>query len=231
MPLIQVSGHTFFSDNLRASSCVLDLGANRGAFAQEVNSRFASQCVCVEPNPELWRALAGRTGILALNVAVAAAAGSVRLNLSANPEASSFLASSSAGDRITGTVDVEAITLEDCVRQTGWSRCDLVKVDIEGAEIAALSAASDEFLRSIPQFTIEFHDFCGLSSTEEVKRTIARFRRLGFSVMKMWWRAHGDVVFVQRAKVGISLPAFLAAKYLQRNWWRITGTLKRLSSR
>ena len=228
MSLIRVNGHTFFSDHLGASSHVLDLGANRGAFAREIRSRFGCQCVCVEPNPQLWRDLTKLDGIQALNVAVSDAPGSVRLHLSANSEASSVLTPESTVDRVTGAIDVTAVTLEGCIQQLGWERCDLVKVDIEGAEIAALTAASDDVLRSIPQLTVEFHDFCGISTREEVRRTADRLRRLGFSEMSMWWRAHGDVLFVQREKLGISLPSFLAAKYWLRNWWRLTDKLSRV---
>ena len=41
-------------------------------------------------------------------------------------------------------------------------------MDIEGAEREVIDFLEDEFLRNISQITIEFHDFLGYATTQEV---------------------------------------------------------------
>jgi hypothetical protein len=56
-----------------------------------------------------------------------------------------------------------------------------LKVDIEGAEKELFRSTSDEFLRSVEQITIEFHDFVsGSISRDEVLKICKRLERLGF---------------------------------------------------
>lgn len=78
--------------------------------------------------------------------------------------------------------DVKVITLADAIAQAPGGKVDLIKMDIEGAERGALDGASDELLRSVPQWCIEFHheSMEGISwaSTKEYVR---RFQRLGFT--------------------------------------------------
>ena len=76
---------------------------------------------------------------------------------------------------------------------------DLLKVDIEGAEIALIDAADDATLRRCCQMTIEFHDFMDPDQAVNVKRQLDRFESLGFDCVVMTRRHHGDVWVVNRA--------------------------------
>jgi hypothetical protein len=113
-----------------------------------------------------------------------------------------------------GTVTVPGVTLATLVDRLGLARIDLMKVDIEGAEIALFDAAPDDLLRSIAQITVEFHDFADPSRAPAVRRTLARLDRLGFAVLVMTRRFHGDVLLVNRALTRIP-PARL--------FWLATG--------
>jgi FkbM family methyltransferase len=227
MPLTQINEHSFFSNRINNGTRVLDLGGNRGKFALEIVRTFGCQCVCVEPNETLSTALAGKPGIRVLNLAVSAQSGRTMFHISKNSEASSLLVVESEARRLVDTVVVDAITLPECLARTGWDDVDLVKMDIEGAEIDVLDSCSDEFLLKFPQFTIEFHDFCGITPTSEVERVAARLRRLGFGMVSLWREGHGDVVFVQRRRAGVGLVDFLIAKYWLRNWWGLRRILAR----
>ena len=227
MSIIQVNGHTVFANRLNRESRVLDIGANRGAFALGMRERFACDCVCVEPNPALRPFLTSQPGLKVLSVALAAQPGSIPFHVSVNSEASSLLGGSLGGWAKLDEIDVEAMTLPQSLERADWTACDLIKMDIEGSEIEVLESCSDTFLRSVPQFTIEFHDFCGITPGADIERVAQRFERLGFSMLSTWRSFHGDVVFVQRRRVGLGLAEFLFAKYWLKNWWGLRRILAR----
>jgi FkbM family methyltransferase len=224
MSLIRVAEHTFWSNGITARTRVLDLGANQGSFALEMRRRFGCQCVCVEPNVSLYNGLRKDEALHVMNVAIAKQSGRLPFHLSGNSEASSLLVADSGAEAVV----VEAITLNECLGRTGWSGVDLVKMDIEGAEIDVLDSCSDEFLLSIPQLTIEFHDFRGVTPPSDVDRAIRRLCGLGFRMISTWRRFHGDVVFVQTQKAGVGLFEFLVGKYWVRNWWGLRRVLARM---
>lgn len=68
-----------------------------------------------------------------------------------------------AFDKAIGTTEVECPLrpLSDCIREAGVTRIDLLKVDVEGAELAVLEGIEDEHWRIIDQAVLEIHDFEG----------------------------------------------------------------------
>ena len=108
---------------------------------------------------------------------------------------------------------------------------DLLKVDIEGAEIELFDAADDETLRRCLQMTIEFHDFMDPDQAVNVKRQLDRFESLGFDCVVMTRRHHGDVWVVNRAALGLSFAELFyyrtALKYGRGVSRILTRTLRR----
>ena len=190
-----VHWHTFDGKMLGPDSTVIDLGANRGEFLSKVSKVYGcSTLVAVEPNPELFKALAARSELIAINAAVSGSRGEARFAIDPNDLASRVVSRQTATD--PAIVTVELITLEDVFSRAGVSKVDLLKIDIEGEEIPMLDAVSDETLRNIAQITIEFHDFCGLVSVNEVRRTISRLKNLGFYAARMSRIGHQDTWFI-----------------------------------
>jgi hypothetical protein len=131
-----------------------------------------------------------------------------------------------------GIIEVQAVSLQEFLQIARLNHVDLIKFDIEGSEIQVLESCSDEFLRRVPQLTIEFHDFLSLSNPSRtpraaVERAVYRLQKLGFFVVKMWRRAYGDTLFINRRLTSARLVECLAARYITRNWWG----LKRIISR
>jgi hypothetical protein len=71
-------------------------------------------------------------------------------------------------------------------------------MDIEGAEVSVLESCPDAVLQAIPQFTVEFHDFLGITPRSVVERVIRRMERCGFAWISMWRTAYGDTLFINR---------------------------------
>ena len=114
------------------------------------------------------------------------------------------------GARIENVVAVQGRRLSDFLAQETLGRSpDLVKMDIEGAEIEVIASLDDDLIRQVGQWTIEFHDFLGMTSAAEVKRCIDRIVALGFRELN--WskrRNNADVLLVNSRRFGLIRHAY-----------------------
>jgi FkbM family methyltransferase len=173
LPVTNEASHTFVPSVMAKRPIVLDLGANLGDFHDALLLRFSPErYIAVEPTASLAAALSKR-GLCVVELAVAPESGPVSFSVKANREASSIF---DTADSET----VRGISYSDLLIRERLDRIDLVKMDIEGAEIFALGNTEREVLRVAKQVTVEFHDFCGILSTDLVDGVIARMKRFGF---------------------------------------------------
>jgi FkbM family methyltransferase len=217
MPLIQVNEHTFMSQAVSRGSVIIDLGANHGGFCRSMIARFGCRCIAVEANPSLCASIPPDPLLTVVNAAIAAESGMLPFHICGNDEASSLRRREREG--IVETVLVPAMTLGELLDRYNLSTVDLLKVDIEGAEIEVLESFPDELVRRIPQITVEFHDFCDLIPRAAAVNIVDRFRRLGFDVLRMWMRSHGDTLFVNRKLAGVGAADLAWSRWVVRNWW------------
>lgn len=133
-----------------------DVGANAG-YHTLLAARIASQVVAVEPDPDALRALKenldlnGASNTTILNAAVSDEPGT--LTLMRNPNT---LKSAVEGLEETGTPHtVESVTLDSLVVKLGPP--DLIKIDIEGAEVRALKGASSLLRDHRPTLLLSLH--------------------------------------------------------------------------
>jgi len=216
--MLQIEDHTFFQDGLSSRSVVLDLGANHGRFAHEIIRRFDCNVHAVEANPELLQSIAPHQRLTRLNSAVAAKSGTIPFHISGRSDEASTIITSGAADAVR-TVEIQSVTLSELIERFADPMVDLLKLDIEGAEIEVFEATSDALLQRCVQVTVEFHDFCGLISPEAADRTAKRFQRLGFYVVKMWMRSHGDTLFINRSHASVTPMQLAWSRYAVKNWW------------
>jgi FkbM family methyltransferase len=213
LQMLTVRGHTFMPGPLSASSVVVDLGAHKGEFSLEVVQRFGCRCIAVEANPALLTVVKAVPGVEAVWGAVGGVDGEVELHLSTNSEASTVLRAHDA--EFSGkSVRVPALQLARLLREQSVRRVDLLKVDIEGAEIAMLRSMNDEDLDRIVQISVEFHDFCGLVRAAEIQEARTRLERAGFEGMR-FGRSNMNWLFVRRSAVG-SLPRLYLKHFVRR---------------
>jgi FkbM family methyltransferase len=223
--LTQIQGHTLWRPGLYSDAIVVDLGANRGAFSAQMIRTHHCRCYAFEANPKLAAGIQTSPALTVFPYAVARDDGVLRFRLAPNDEESMIQRSSS--ERSEGVIDVEAIRLEPFLKSLGISKIDVLKMDIEGAEIEVLDSCSDEFLRNAGQVTIEFHDFLGLTSPDEIHRVVNRMKALGFACIKIWKHAWGDALFINQAWHTRSKPKILWSKYWTRNLWGAKRVLAR----
>jgi FkbM family methyltransferase len=207
--MLTLQGHTFFPSALHRDSVVVDLGANRGGFSQGVRSRFGCRCIAVEANPDLAAALRTSSTIESYQCAIAAADGESALHLSADPEGSSIQGNppQSTGE----SVIVPARTLTTFLKEAGVTHVDLLKVDIEGAEVRMFDSLGDADLQRIDQISVEWHDFCGFVTAQDIERVAKRLDRLGFEGIR-FGLDNINWVFVRR---DLARPGVVRRKYVR----------------
>lgn len=193
--------HTILAGPLRKSSpVVMDCGSNYGEFAAWINDEFGATVYGYEPDPRLFPNLRGNERVSFFPTAIAGTAGEFELNLGESQCSSLHYREAQTGD----VARVEATTLEAEFGRLGLSELDLLKLDIEGAELGVLLETPAHVLKSVVQITTEFHDFLDARDLPRIRLAIARMRELGFYVLKFSTRTYGDVLFVNRSHVTLS---------------------------
>jgi FkbM family methyltransferase len=225
MPLMQIRDHTFMRQGIARSSVVLDLGAHRGEFSHSMITRFGCRCIAVEANPKLCSAILPNSMLTVVNAAVAAESGMSSFYICKQDEASSLVRPEP--NAIVKTIVIPCTTVGELLARHNLPTVDLMKMDIEGAEIDVLESCDDELLRRIPQVTVEFHDFNGVIAHSAAIRVARRFQNLGFDMIRMWMRSYGDTLFINRELASVRLTDLTWSRWAVRNWWWTERFVKR----
>ena len=157
---------------------VVDIGAGIGddavAFSRLVGKN--GRVIAIEAHPLTYRCLlktikANRLdNVIAVNAAVADKEGHITISDGENYLSNSIHAG-------MGSVRVQARTLENILKKTGTSRVDLIKMNIEGAETAALKGMK-EILLTTPHVVVSCHDFKADRGESSELRTYASVYQL-----------------------------------------------------
>ena len=214
-PTRSICWHTLDPMLLQPGRAVLDLGANIGSFSRRVVEEFGCICYSFEPDPELCRLIPRHPNIRVFEQAIAPTTGSAVLRVGKNRLGATILpAECEAGER---EVTVLTMSLPDLLREHVKEPIAAVKMDIEGAEVGVIDSMTDDLLRSLPQMTIEFHDFNRQTPPEEVRRVADRLRSLGFFYMRMSGVGHQDTLFVNRDRARFGWADYFVTRYVSRN--------------
>lgn len=192
--IMRSCGHSYVPGFLTRGSIVVDLGAHKGEFAIDLIRGFSCRVFGAEPVPELYAELPRHEDFEALPVALGERNGRVNIAVF-DDRCASIFGSEKNNDR--ATLWVECVTLEEFLSRFHLSHVDLLKVDIEGAEIGLFREANDDTIKKIGQITIEFHDFLFPEMRNEVEEVIKEIEGLGF------WRINfsldnTDVLFLNK---------------------------------
>lgn len=145
---------------------IFDVGANRGQFLRLALSEFGGRSVihAFEPSSAAFADLkvrfGGQSGVILNNFALGSEASQRTLYFDvAGSELSSLYARKIEhhGHSFGGSEQVQVRTLDDYCAVQGVSRIDLLKLDVEGHELAVLNGAIEMFeRRAIERVSFEF---------------------------------------------------------------------------
>jgi FkbM family methyltransferase len=157
---------------------VIDIGANIGTFAVlAAQAAPAARVLCFEPAPDtaaLLRRNLTMNGVAARVVieerAVYGVAGQVEL---VSPPQSSMRRVRPPGSEDGITVRAEAVTLPEIFDRHAVDRCDVLKIDCEGAEYDLLRACPSSVLDRVDRIALEFHEWRPGDTAAELQRLLS----------------------------------------------------------
>jgi FkbM family methyltransferase len=191
-----------------APASIIDVGAAHGGFARAAHARFpAARLALVEPLSEFAGRLAALAGDIPgteIVAAVAAAAeGEARLNVHDDLVGSSLL---TEAEEVNGTPrTVPAVTVDGLARRFGLTAPYMLKVDVQGAELAVLDGAR-EVLAQASSVILEVSFLPFFEGGALFAQVVAAMAAHGFSVYDLAGLSHrpldgamaqADVVFVR----------------------------------
>ncbi len=139
---------------------VFDVGANSGIYALKVSKQVGKTgvVVAIEPNPEVFRWLSSNiqenngSKIILLNAAAASKNCSATLSV---PYRWSVGGGLNVGKKNTISYTVRCLSLDNVAQFAGFP--NIIKIDVEGAELDVLQGAKLILSTSKPQIVIETH--------------------------------------------------------------------------
>jgi FkbM family methyltransferase len=180
----------------------MDIGANIGMFALFLSIQSPGiRICCFEPSTKTRETLIRNISDNSLSNTVA----TFGFALSDPPGIREFcLTPRSTDQRLTRGRDdplfplekVECITLEQAIALTGAARIDFLKLDIEGAELEVLEAASDTVWNKIARIALEFHEDIAPGCARRIETLL---RRHGFEFTKTTSPPYRDTCGILRA--------------------------------
>ncbi|MBI5564989.1 MAG: FkbM family methyltransferase [Chloroflexi bacterium] len=145
---------------LQADWTIIDIGAGLGDFTAYAAWRSPNGTVLAfEPFPESFALLEqnlqlnNARNVEAQPYAVADTPGKLLLNIG-----SEHAVQHTTTEQGTNAIEVPAITLDSIFADQAVTHCDLLKMDVEGAEYGILLHASADTLRKIKRIALEYHD-------------------------------------------------------------------------
>ena len=198
MSIEVVESHTILPDIVSEGSIVVDCGANLGRFSLEMIKRFGCFCYAIEAAPDTFSKIPIRPDLRRYNFALCATNERVMMSLNEDITRSSI-----KNRRKEKPIAVQGRLLGEFLRdEIGGKIVDLVKMDIEGAEIEVIASLNDDLIKRVGQWTIEFHDFLGMVTGSDVERCVERIAGLGFH--ELFWsrrRNNADVLLVNKNRL------------------------------
>jgi len=162
---------------------IYDLGANIGVFTKWVlNQASVKHIYAFEPTPELigymGKTFEGYSNVTLFDKAIAGEDMVAKFFTFENSVSNTLLDFDGKNENYKGYIEVECVNLEQFIKSYQLLSPTIVKMDIESAEYASLKNSSDEFLSSINQFILEYHE----NFNGEIWNVIKRFLDLDFKV-------------------------------------------------
>ncbi len=184
---------------LKPGDVAIDCGANVGKFTVPM-AKTGATVYAFEPNPdahaELVKATAAYPNVQVLQAAATTGPGPVKLYLHRYSEddpvhfsSGSTLVAGKRNVREDHFTMVEGVPFAQFIKDLGGGRVRLLKMDIEGAEIAILNQLLDEGLHeSIDQVFVEVHDRQIKALAEPTRLLRERLAALGAGNIRLDWR-------------------------------------------
>jgi len=204
--LIEIDNHTFITNFIDTNSIVVDLGANDGRTSEKIYSTFGCFIYAVEPVPQLFSVDENFMDPKERPEYRCRILGHSLLNIPLDNCASIYQHDT---EKKIESIVVDGITFDHFLKIQNIKIIDLLKVDIEGAELDLFASLKKENLQLIRQMTVEFHDFLWEDMHDQVELIKNKMVSSGFYCIPFSLN-NGNVLFVKK-----ELISYLAYTYLK----------------
>ncbi len=175
--------------SLGENPVVLDIGANVGFFTLYVLSRLpGARVFSYEPIPVNFRQfkrnlqMNADLPVTCFQKAVAGQSGDITLNHDSSSEYTTGATIHEPRGKNTDTITVSGVSLEDIFRENGLERCDLLKLDCEGAEFEILYNCPRQIMDRIGNIVMEVHN--GPGDRQNFDSLEEYLKRMGFTTQR-----------------------------------------------
>lgn len=147
---------------------VIDCGANIGGFSLWALDRGARRVFSVEPGRDTYAVLsrnarAAEGLINTAMVAVGGARGQATFHEAGYSGNSSLIRTDVVSRARTAiSYEVEVVTIADLLQMSGFDRCSVLKLDIEGAEAGVFANLGPDTLDRCDSVLLEVHEYLGV---------------------------------------------------------------------
>ena len=215
MKIKNVCGHSFVLDFLRLESVILDCGANEGAFARWFDNNHKDAIVYgFEPDPRLFPLLPEFKNVIFLQLAVSNDNKKIKLHLGELRNSSAYFEETLEQNHVWA----DSVSLDKFSEEKSLQYIDLIKLDVEGAEIDILEDLDGVFFESVGQITVEFHDFLDHNEVRKIRQIMKDMRARGFVCIKFSHHDYSDVLMINSNLYSLSLVdifILFALKYVR----------------
>lgn len=187
----------------KKAKLIIDLGANEGFYTLKVKQNNPKcKIIAVEPNPYAFKILKKNVksnnlkDIILVNKAVTAR--DEKISFEIVPEVSAIGAKDIRlqkrpwlNEERIEKITVEGISLPNLCKKNGIDKVDILKIDVEGAEMEILKS-SKSLLKNIKRIVVEWH-------TEKLRDEIKDFlKEKGFKLILEEKRQCGNLYFINQ---------------------------------
>jgi|GEM_PF-1462679 len=212
--IVRFGDHFLKHSLLSGQSFIVDLGANKGTFSKQVAEEIGCRILIVEPNQDLLNKIEIDNSIK-INALVASSPLLTDFYYSKNPEASSMDREIASAFGITHSQQIRGLPFSSLLEDNFIENVDLLKVDIEGAEIDLFLNTDIKYLDRCCQIAVEFHDFINPKYTDQIIDVIHKLSGIGFVVLKFSPLDHRCMLFIKTSMVNFSSLFILKFRFLQ----------------
>jgi FkbM family methyltransferase len=230
-----VNYHEFFIDKcfsglgLEDLDTVIDIGANVGLFAKYMYSINAKKVILVEANPYLKESIEtlldddNERSVLYMNpIYKEHTKIPFRFSMENTTIGSNYFGSDDPNySQLTSVIECDTITLDDILKDNNYERISLLKCDIEGGEYPFFESITDEQIKMIDKFMVEFH----LNLNHEIDPILEKLERNDYEYeiilfeMGRQVRSHKDishgVIFAKPKSLRTKKPGSISGSVYQ----------------
>lgn len=180
--------YEFFAEKFFDGLClndlnlVVDIGANVGLFSKYLKYHGAKEIVLVEGNPNLKNKIEKVMGndIENSTIIMKPVFSEKKITKFTYPSDNTTIGELVFGDgppKYDAVIDVETTTIKEIYDIIGDKRISLFKTDIEGGEYELFKSMTDEEIKKVDRFLIEFHN----NYNNEIKVIIDKLEKNGYN--------------------------------------------------